>query len=236
MNRAKSMRRVRLLSSTGSPTCWLHTGQALAFALLEVAPAHDRPPRVAREHAPTRFHLIVEFGEACEACERAEELHDRLELPGVHVLAVAGDVPAARENESCPRRRVVEHRLGRSRRVPLDPPRNEHDEHTFAPCHCALDHLSVVRRSRNDGDAALEPVELPHALLSADAYHLVAPIERVLHHVPPELPRGSDGADLQRARPGSRRRHEARAATRSLTRLGLRAPAATPWRLASAPA
>jgi hypothetical protein len=40
-------------------------------ALLEVTAAHDRPPRVAREHPPARLHLVVEVGEADEARERA---------------------------------------------------------------------------------------------------------------------------------------------------------------------
>src|SRR5881296_428242 len=46
--------------------------QALALALLEVAPAHDRPPRVAGKHPPAGLHLVVEVGEASEARERAE--------------------------------------------------------------------------------------------------------------------------------------------------------------------
>ena len=57
---------------------------------------------------------------------------------------------------------------------------------------------AVVRRSRNDGDAPLERVELPDALLAAHANHLVAPIQRVLHHVLPELPRGPDDANPHR--------------------------------------
>src|SRR5918994_790252 len=37
-----------------------------------------------------------------------------------------------------------------------------------------------------------------HALLSAHANHLVAPIQRVLDHVLPELPGGTDDADPHR--------------------------------------
>jgi hypothetical protein len=102
---------------------------------------------------------------------------------------------------------VVEHRLGRSRRVPVDASRDEHDEHPVAPRDRTLDDLAVVSRSRNDGDARLERVELPHALLAARADHLVTPIQRVLDHVLPELPRGPDDADphcLLRCRPRSR--------------------------------
>jgi hypothetical protein len=125
-------------------------------------------------------------------------------------------VPPAREHETRPRRRVVEHRLCRTRRVPVDASRDEHDEHPVAPRHRALDDLAVVRRSRNDGDAPPERVELLHALLAAHADHLVATIKRVLHHVPPELPRGSDDADLHRMRPVSDSRRESVGVARAL--------------------
>ena len=36
------------------------------------------------------------------------------------------------------------------------------------------------------------------ALLAAHAHHLVAPVQRVLDHVPPELPGGADDAHLHR--------------------------------------
>jgi hypothetical protein len=108
-------------------------GQALALAVLKIAAAHDRPPRVAGKHPPARLHLVVEVHEASEAGERAEDVHDRIELPRVHVLAVARDVPPAREHQARARTRGVEHRLGRSRRVPLDPPRDQHDQHPSHP-------------------------------------------------------------------------------------------------------
>ena len=173
--------------------------QALALALLEIAPAHDRPARVAREHTPAGLHLVVEVGEADEARERAEDLHERPELPRVHVLAVERDVPPAGEDEPRSWRRVVEHGLGGAGRVSVDAPGDEHDERRVAPGDSPLDHLRIVGGARNDGDATLEHVELPHALLPAHADHLVAPVERVLHHVPPQLPRRADDADLHRA-------------------------------------
>src|SRR5205807_4835398 len=51
-------------------------GQALTLALLEVAAAHDGPPRVAGKHPPARLYLVVEVREASETRERAEDLHD----------------------------------------------------------------------------------------------------------------------------------------------------------------
>src|SRR5206468_7642570 len=40
--------------------------QALALALLEVAPAHDGPPRFACKHAPARLNLVVEVHDTSE--------------------------------------------------------------------------------------------------------------------------------------------------------------------------
>ena len=85
--------------------------------------------------------------EASEAREWTADLHERLELPRVHVLPVAGDVPAAREHETRSRRRVVEHRLGRSRGVPLDSARDEHDEYPVASRDGASDDVAVARGS-----------------------------------------------------------------------------------------
>jgi hypothetical protein len=124
-----------------------------------------------------------------------------LTLPGVDVLAVARDVPPAREHEARTRTRGVENRLGRSGRVLLDPPRGEHDEHPIAPCNGALDHLAVVRLAGNEGNALLERVQLPHTPFPAHAHHLVTPIQRVPNQVPPELARSADDANLHRVGP-----------------------------------
>src|SRR5712691_3744828 len=96
---------------------------------------------------------------------------------------------------------MVEHRLGRSGRVPVDASRDQHDKHPVAPRDRALNDLAVVRRSRYDSDPPLERVELPHAFFPTHANHLIAPIQRVLHHVLPELPRGPDDANPHRVRP-----------------------------------
>src|SRR5688572_10059651 len=157
MNRAKSTRRVRLLSRMGSPTCRLHTGRPWLSPSSRSLP-HDCPPRVARKYSPARLHLVVEDREASEAGKRAEDVHERLELPRVHVLAVARDVPPAREHQARSRTCIVEHRLGRARRVPVDSSRNQDDEHAVALRDRALDDLALVRGSRNDGDALLERV------------------------------------------------------------------------------
>src|SRR5437868_9568408 len=81
----------------------------------------------------------------------------------------------------------------------MDAARDEHREYTVTLRDRTLDDVTVVRRSWNDRDASLEPLEFLDALVAAHADHLVASIERVLHHVLPELPRGADDANLQRA-------------------------------------
>src|SRR4029077_9354320 len=123
-------------------------------------PAHDRPPRGAGEYPPARLHLVVKLGESSKTRERAEDCHDRLEFPRIHVLTVSCDVPPAREDEARPRTRMVEHRLDGSRRVLVHAPRCEHNEHSVAACYSAFDDLPVVRRSRYDRDALLEGIEL----------------------------------------------------------------------------
>src|SRR3954454_11934732 len=174
--------------------------QALALALLEIAPAHNRPPRVACKHPSARLNLVVEVHNASEPREPTNDVHEHFDLPRVDVLAIARDVPPAREDHACPRIRGVENRLSRPRRVVVNAHWGKHDEHPFAPGYGALDDLAVIRRSRNDSNAPLEGIELLHAALAAHADHRIAPIQRVLHHVDSELPRGPDDADLHHVR------------------------------------
>jgi hypothetical protein len=169
--------------------------QALAVALFEVAAAHDGPVAVAGEDPLARLHLVVDVDDAGEACETAPDVDERLELPGINVPAVTGDVPPGREHQPCPRLRVVEDRLGRSRRVTVYPPRDEHDEHPVAARDRPLYDLAVVGCAGHDVDPALELGELADALRAAHADHLVTPLERVPDHVLPELPGGADDAD-----------------------------------------
>ena len=61
--------------------------------------------------------------------------------------------------------------------------------------------LAIVGRSRNHSDAPLEAIELLDAALTADADDLIAPLQRLLHHVLAELPRRSDDADPQGRHP-----------------------------------
>ncbi len=82
----------------------------------------------------------------------------------------------------------------------MDTARDEHHEHPAAPRDGAPDDVGVVRGSGDDRDTPFELVELPNALLPAHADNLVPPIERVLHHVLPELPGSADDADPHRAR------------------------------------
>src|SRR5205823_6794514 len=135
-------------------------GQALALALLKVTPTHDSPPGVAGEDAAAGFDLVVQIGKAGEPGKRATELSERLEPPGVHVLAVARNVPSAREHKPSTWRRMVKYGLGRTGGVPMDSARNEHNQHPVARCDCALDDLRIVCCSRNHADPSLKSVEL----------------------------------------------------------------------------
>ena len=87
-------------------------GQALRLAFLQVAAAHDGPPRVAGEDPLARFYLVVEVDETEESRDPARHLHQRLDLPRVHVLAIARDVVATREHQAGPGTGQGEHRLG----------------------------------------------------------------------------------------------------------------------------
>src|SRR5258708_25612706 len=106
-----------------------------------------------------------------------------------------------RKDNGAPGTRIVKNRLCRSRCVMVDAHRGEHDEPPVAPGYGALDDLAVIRRSRNDSNAPLEGIKLLHTALAAHTDHRIAPIQRVLHHVDSELPRGPDDANLHHVRP-----------------------------------
>jgi hypothetical protein len=80
---------------------------------------------------------------------------------------------------------------------------HQHREHRVTALDCALDDVAVVCFSVDDADAVSEPAKLFHALLTADASHLVASVQRVLHHVLPELPGSSDDANFHGFSPSS---------------------------------
>ena len=80
----------------------------------------------------------------------------------------------------------------------MDTSRHEHGDHTVALGYRLLDDLAVVRRPGYNGDAARELIEFRDALVTSYAHHLIAAVERVLHHVRSGLPRGADDADLHR--------------------------------------
>lgn len=170
--------------------------EPLAFTFLEIAPADDRPPRGAREDASAGFDLVVDVGEPKQPRDGPEDRERGLDVPRVDVFAVAGDVPAAGKDEASARRREVEHRLRRARRVLLHAPGHEHHQHPIAPGDGARDQLAVVRRPRHQRDAAFELVEFADAAFPAHAHHLVPAGECVSRHVQPQLPRDADDADL----------------------------------------
>ena len=157
MNSAKSTRRVSVALEDRVADVPAPHGKTLALALLEVAPAHDGPARVAGEDPVARLNLVVQICEASEAREWAADLHERLELPRVHVLPVAGDVPAAREDETRFRRRVVEHRLG----VPVEYPCTPRGTSTTStPSHPATARLMTWRSFVAPGMTVIRPLNL----------------------------------------------------------------------------
>src|SRR5215472_16679177 len=178
--------------------------QALTLAFFEVASAHDGPPGIAGEHAPAGFDLVIEVHRPGELGEPSEDTHFPLEPARVDVLAVTGDVPATGEHQPRARCREVLHRLSSSPRVSVDSPGDQHGEHPVAPGHRCADDLAIVGRPGYDGDAPLERIELRDALLTAYADHLIAPAQRVLHHVLAELSGGSHDADLHHRCPSRR--------------------------------
>lgn len=151
-------------------------GQALAFPFFEVATANNGPQGVAGEHAATSLHLIVDIHEASEATEPAGDDLVPLETRRVHIQAVAGDMPPAREYEARARTGIVEDRLSCSGGILVDPPRDQHGEDPIAIRDCTANHCAVVCGSWNDGKAAGERVELPDTALATHANYIVASI------------------------------------------------------------
>jgi hypothetical protein len=91
---------------------------------------------------------------------------------------------------------MVEHRLGRSGRVPVDTARDQHGQHAIAPVDGVLDDAGIVGGSREESETPCERVEFGHACRSAYADDLITPIQRMLHQVLPELAGGPDDANL----------------------------------------
>src|SRR5262245_40529618 len=54
--------------------------QALALAFLEIASAHNGPPRIAGEDTSAGLDLVVEVCDASKTRERTEHLHERPDL------------------------------------------------------------------------------------------------------------------------------------------------------------
>ena len=114
------------------------------------------------------------------------------------MLAVAGDVPTAREHEPRAGRGMVEHGLSGAARVAVHAPRTST---TRTPSQPATARLITSRSSVAPGKTVmrvLRAVELADALRPARADDLVAAVKRVLGHVLAELAGDADGADVHR--------------------------------------
>ncbi len=171
-------------------------GQTLTLALFEVASAYDRPAGGAFKDPTARFDLVVNIREGDNARDPARDLLLLLQGRRVHVPAIAGDVPTAGKDETRAWRCKVEYRLSGPRRVMLIAPGNQHGENSVTPGDGFSDHFAVVRRARDDGDVSFERVKFAHASFSTNADHFIAPIQRVLDHVPAKFSRGSNDADF----------------------------------------
>jgi hypothetical protein len=79
-----------------------HT-KALALTLFQIASAHDGPPRIAGEHPPTRFDLVVQVHRPNKLGEPPEDTYLPLEPARVDVLAVPRDVRASSFATLCSR-------------------------------------------------------------------------------------------------------------------------------------
>src|SRR5690349_4128084 len=149
--------------------------QTLGFTFLEVAASYHGPLCSTFEDPTARLDLVVEVDETDEAGQASHHADQCLDLPGVDVSAVTGDVLAAREHQAGPGTSMVEHRLRGSRGVVVDPPRHQHGEDGIAAGDRPLDHSAIIRCTRNDGDTAREAFQLDCAGLPTHGDHLIAP-------------------------------------------------------------
>src|SRR5579859_3438018 len=117
-------------------------------------------------------------------------------------------MPPAGEDQARARICVVEHRLGGPRRVAVDTAWDQYREHPVAPRDRTLDHLAVVGRAWDDGDASLERVELFDALCAAHANNVVAAVQRMLDHVLTELAGSPNDTHLHVASPCIHRKRD----------------------------
>lgn len=85
--------------------------QTLTLSFFEIAAAHHRPPRPAVEDSSASFLLIADFDQPEKLSERAENRHQRFELPRVTIFAIHRDMPAAGEYQSGPGLSEIQNRL-----------------------------------------------------------------------------------------------------------------------------
>jgi hypothetical protein len=70
----------------------------------------------------------------------------------------------------------------------IDSPGYQYGKNTIAFFDRGLDNPAIIRRPGNNGDTILKILEFVYAPFPANANYLVAPVKRVLYHVPTQLP------------------------------------------------
>ena len=146
------------------------------------------------EYPVAGLYLIVEVGDAQQASDPPEDLHEYAELPWIDILAISCDVPSTGEDQPSSGVCVVKHSLRRSRRVLLNAPWDQNRQYAITSCNGFLDHRAVVRRPWVYRDLPFELAELVDALLPTDGDNIIASVECMLDHVAAKLAGGSDDA------------------------------------------
>lgn len=171
-------------------------GQTLGLALFEIAAPHNGPLAVTREDPAARFHLIIDLDGTQETGQNGNSADPRPELPGIPVLPVAADVPAARKDQPSVGCCVVEDGLSGPGRVLLHTPGREDGEYSVAAVDCLPDDFPVIGETGENRYSVGEISKFVHAAFAANADYFVVAVQSVFHHVAPQFSRCPDYADF----------------------------------------